>query len=47
MLWKFILVMTMIAASTASYNAREAHMHAHELACVLKHESLCEYATKD
>lgn len=44
MLWKFVLWITLLSAITASYNAREAHEHVHELACALNHESLCEYS---
>lgn len=39
--WRFILVM--IILSTINYNAKEAHEHAHQLACAVKHEALCEY----
>lgn len=40
---RFILTLTCICAILASYNAGEAHRHAHELACYVQDPDLCAY----
>jgi len=37
-------VFVIIIMLWAGYNAREAHVHTHELACVIGYDALCAYA---
>ncbi len=41
---KLMLVLIAAIAWSSSYNAREAHNHAHEIACHVGADDLCEYA---
>ena len=41
----FVLLLIWATVKSAEYNAREAHRHAHELACHVGAVELCKYHT--
>jgi hypothetical protein len=42
-----LLILNWFTAESAAQNAMEAHAHAHELACHVQAEDLCEFAGAD